>query len=174
MLLNSYTMEFQRLSCGSDAQTKDMIVHLNQDISEVIPYLNTVLGGFLCTKDPPSVSVKLNGKLVVIYPREICVNAPGDRSQGEQIIEWLQQKINDTWEHRAEIEPRFESAPKPKVLEILRLLPKTNCGECGQLTCMVFASLIAEGDKNLDDCPPLDGEEKTKLAEYLGQFEFGS
>ena len=172
MLLDSYTLEFHRLSCGSDAQAKDMIVHLNQDISEVIPYLNTVLGGFLCTKDPPSVSVKLNGKLVVIYPREICVNAPGDRSQGEQIIEWLQQKINDTWERRGEIQPRFESAQKPKVLEILRHLPKTNCGACGQPTCMVFASQVAEGDKTPDDCPSLDGEPKTKLAGYLGQFEF--
>ena len=174
MLLNSYTVEFDRLACGSAAQAKDMIVHLNQDISDVIPYLNTVLEGFLYTKDPPSVSVKLDGKLVVIYPREICVKAPGDQSEAEKIIEWLREKINDTWERRAEIQPRFESAPKPKVLEILRLLPKTNCGECGQLTCMVLASLVAEGSKNPDDCPSLDAEGKTKLAEYLKQFEFES
>jgi ArsR family metal-binding transcriptional regulator len=59
-----------------------------------------------------------------------------------------------------------------KVLEILKLLPKTNCGECGQPTCMVFATQVAEGGKDSDDCPTLDRERKTKLARYLGQFEF--
>ncbi|MBW2711975.1 MAG: Fe-S cluster protein, partial [Deltaproteobacteria bacterium] len=28
-----------------------------------------------------------------------------------------------------------------------KLLPKTNCKECGQSTCMVFATQIAEGAK---------------------------
>lgn len=172
MLLRSYTIEFVRVSCGSEAQTEDLIAHLNQDISEAIPYLNAVLGGFQYTKEPRSVSIKLGGKLVVIHPREICINAPSDRSEGEKILEWLRDKINDTWEHRAEIQPRFESAPKPKVLEILRLLPKTNCGECGQPTCMVFASYVAKGVQDPDGCPFLDGEQKSKLAGYLGQFGF--
>ncbi len=172
MLLNSYTKKFVRLACGPEARSLDLVAHLDQDISEVLPYLNAVLGGFQYTKDPRSVSLKLHGKLVVIHPRKICVNAPGDQSEGEKIIEWLREKINVTWERRGEIQPRFESAPKPKVLEILRLLPQTNCGECGQPTCMVFASRAAEGGKDADACPPLDGERKTKLAGYLGQFEF--
>ena len=172
MLLNSYTLEFVRLACGSEAQPVDLIAYLNQDISEVIPYLNAVLGGFQYTKDPRSVSFKLHGKLVVIHPREICVNAPSDQSEGEKIIEWLKEKINDTWERRGEIQPRFESAPKPKMLEILKLLPKTNCGECGEPTCMVFATQVAEGGKDPDDCPPLDEERKAKLERYLGHFEF--
>jgi ArsR family metal-binding transcriptional regulator len=87
MLLNSYTKEFVRLACGSAAQPADLIAHLNQDISEVIPYLNAVLGGFQYTKDPRSVSFKHHGKLVVIHPRKICVNAPSDESEGETIIE---------------------------------------------------------------------------------------
>ena len=32
MLLNSYSIEFVRLACASEAQTEDMIVHLDQDI----------------------------------------------------------------------------------------------------------------------------------------------
>jgi ArsR family metal-binding transcriptional regulator len=98
--------------------------------------------------------------------------AGGPTAEGEKIIEWLKQEINNTWERRGEIQPRFESAPKPKVLEILKLLPKTNCGNCAQPTCMVFAAQVAEGGKDSDDCPALDGEQKTKLARYLEQFEF--
>lgn len=172
MLIGNYTTEFARLSCGSESGTQDLVIHLERDISELIPYLNTVLGGFQYTKEPRSVSFRLNGKLIVIHPLKICVNAPGDRREGEKIIEWLLDKINDTWERRDQIEPRFDSAASAKVLEILRLLPKTNCGLCGEQTCMVFAAQAAKGGKRPDDCPPLDGEQKAKLAGYLGQFEF--
>lgn len=171
MLLNSYTKEFVRPECRPEAQSVHLVAHLDQDISEVIPYLNAVLGGFQYIKDPPCVSFKLHGKLIAIHARKICVNALSDLSEGEKIVEWLREEINDIWDRRGEIQPRFESAPKPKVLEILKLLPKTNCGDCGQPTCMVFAAQVAEGGKDSDDCPPLDGERKTKLAGYLGQFE---
>ena len=168
MLLNSYTLEFTRLSCGSEAD--DLRANLDEDISEVIPYLNGVLAGFQFTKEPRSVSIKLQGRLVVIHPMEICVRGPIGQSEGEEIIKRLREKINDTWERRGEIQPCFESAPKPKVLEILKLLPKTNCGECGYTTCMVFASHIVVGNQHLGDCPRLDDNGKARLSTYLEQF----
>ena len=170
MLLTSYRKEVVRPECRPEAESLHVIAHLDQDIAEVIPYLNAVLGGFQYLKDPPSVSFKAHGKLIAVHPRMICVNALRDEEEGDKIVEWLKQEINDTWEHRAEIQPSFESAPKPKVLEILKLLPKTNCRECGQPTCMVFATQVAEGGKGPEDCPPLTGENKTRLEAYLDQF----
>ena len=170
MLLTSYRKEVVRPECRPEAESLHVIAHLDQDIAEVIPYLNAVLGGFQYLKDPPSVSFKAHGKLIAVHPRMICVNALRAEEEGDKIVEWLKQEINDTWEHRAEIQPSFESAPKPKVLEILKLLPKTNCRECGQPTCMVFATQVAEGGKGPEDCPPLTGENKTRLEAYLDQF----
>jgi len=170
MLLTSYRKEVVRPECRPEAESLHVIAHLDQDIAEVIPYLNAVLGGFQYLKDPPSVSFKAHGKLIAVHPRMICVNALRDEEEGDKIVEWLKQEINDTWERRAEIQPSFESAPKPKVLEILKLLPKTNCRECGQPTCMVFATQVAEGGKGPEDCPPLTGENKTRLEAYLDQF----
>ena len=170
MLLRTYRKEVIRPECRPEAESVHCIAHLDQDIGEVIPYLNAVLGGFQFIKDPVSVSFKLHGKLIAIHARKICVNALRDEAEGDKIVEWLKQEVNDTWERRAEIKPSFESAPKPKVIEILRLLPKTNCRECGQPTCMVFATQVAEGGKGPEDCPPLSGENKTKLETYLAQF----
>jgi len=172
MLLKSYRKEVGRIECRPEAESLQIIAYLDSDISEVIPYLNTVLGGFQYIKEPPSVSFKVHGKLIAVHSDRICVNALEDEAQGEKIIEWLKQEINETWEQRAEIEPRFEGAPKPKVLEILKLLPKTNCRECGQPTCMVFATQVAEGGRGAKDCPPLGDEGKAKLEAYLGQFHF--
>ena len=42
------------------------------------------------------------------------------------------------------------------VLELYKLLPKLNCGECGLPTCMAFATTVIQGKKGLDDCPHLE------------------
>jgi ArsR family metal-binding transcriptional regulator len=147
------------------------IAHLNEDIEEVLPYLNSVFGGFTYIKDPPAVTFKIHGKLITVYPRKIAINALRDEEEADNILEWLKREINKTWEERAEIEPSYEGVPKPKVLEILKLLPRrTNCRECGEPTCMVFATLVAAGAKGHDDCPPLIEENKRKLGEYMSQF----
>jgi ArsR family metal-binding transcriptional regulator len=172
MLLESYRKEVVRPECRPEAESLHIIAHLDQDIAEVMPYLNAVLGGFQYLKDPPSVSFKVHGKLIAVHPRMICVNALRDEEEGDKIVEWVKEEINNTWERRGEIQPRFEGAPKPKVLEILKLLPRTNCRECGQPTCMVFATQVAEGGKGPEDCPPLGAENKAKLGAYLEQFLF--
>jgi len=171
MLLKGYRKEVVRPECRPEARSVHCVAHLDEDIGQAIPYLNAVLGGFQFTKDPLSVSFKVHGKLIAVHPRKIAVNALRDEEEGERILEWLKREINDAWERRAEIEPRFESAPKPKVIEILRFLPKTNCGQCGQPTCMVFATQVADGGRGPENCPPLTREQREKLAGYLDRFQ---
>ena len=171
MLLKKYTKEIFRAKCNPSFQSVHCIAHLDEDIGDVLPYLNSVLGGFTYIKDPPAVTFKIHGKLITVYPRKIAVNALRDEEEADNILEWLKKEINETWEKRAEIEPIYEGMPKPKVLEILKLLPRiTNCRECGQPTCMVFATLVTQGAKGPEDCPPLIKESKRKLEEYMSQF----
>ncbi len=172
MLLNSYRKEMFRPECNPSFQSLHCIAHLDQDISEVLPYLNTTLGGFEYLKDPPALSLKLHGKLITLHPQEIAINALRDEIEAEKILAWLKTEINEAWEKRAEIEPSYGGTPKPKLLTILKMLPKTNCQECGQPTCMVFSSLIAEGVKGAGDCLSLDDRGRERLEEYLGQFHF--
>ena len=172
MLLKSWRKEVIHPVCRPEAESVQCIAHLDQDIEEVIPYLNAVLGGFRCTREPPSVSFRAQGKLIAVHGRKLCVNALRDEAEGDKILEWLKQEINDAWERRAAIRPSFESAPQPKMLDILRLLPRTNCGQCGQPTCMVFSALAAEGGKGAVDCPPLSPEAGAKLDAYLARFHF--
>jgi ArsR family metal-binding transcriptional regulator len=170
MLLKSYTKEIFNNECMPSAMSVQCFAHLNEDVSEALPYLNASLGGHIFTQDPPSVTFKVHGKLITVHSRKIAINALKDEAEATKIIEWLKQEINSAWEQRSEIEPCFESAQAPKVIEILRLLPKTNCGECGQATCMVFAAMMADGIKGHADCPPLDNMNRDKLSEYLNQF----
>ncbi len=50
-------------------------------------------------------------------------------------------------------------------IEIFKLLPKTNCGECGVPTCLAFAMNLAAGKAELAKCPKLSEESKAKLQE---------
>ena len=50
-------------------------------------------------------------------------------------------------------------------IEIFKMLPKTNCKECGFPTCLAFAMALASGKAELDACPYVSDEAKEKLAE---------
>ena len=50
-------------------------------------------------------------------------------------------------------------------IEIFKLLPKTNCGDCGVPTCLAFAMSLASGKVELSACPHVSEESKEKLAE---------
>ena len=50
-------------------------------------------------------------------------------------------------------------------IQIFKLLPKTNCKECGVPTCLAFAMNLASGKAELDSCPYVSEEARDKLAE---------
>ena len=50
-------------------------------------------------------------------------------------------------------------------IQIFKLLPKTNCKECGVPTCLAFAMNLASGKAELDSCPYVSDEAKEKLSE---------
>jgi acetyl-CoA decarbonylase/synthase complex subunit gamma len=52
-------------------------------------------------------------------------------------------------------------------IDIYKLLPKTNCKECGQENCMAFATKIVNREVNIDQCPPLLKKENEKAYKQL-------
>ncbi len=48
-------------------------------------------------------------------------------------------------------------------LDIYKLLPKTNCRECGFVTCLAFAMQLAKKAVSIDKCPFLSAEAKSVL-----------
>lgn len=50
-------------------------------------------------------------------------------------------------------------------VQIFKLLPKTNCKECGFPTCLAFAMKLAQRQATLDACPHVSEEAKQTLGE---------
>ena len=170
MLLKNYSKEIFRPECNPGFESVHCIAHLDQNIDPVLPYLNAVLGGFEYLKNPPAVIFRSQGKLITVQGNKIAINALLDEAEADKILKWLKREINDAWANRECIVPSYEGAPKPKVIEILKLLPRTNCRDCGMPTCMVFAARMAEGVKGVEDCPGLGQENRAKLENFMGQF----
>jgi ArsR family metal-binding transcriptional regulator len=173
MLFHGYRLEIFNNECMPGAMSVQCFAHLDQDVSQALPFLNAELGGFECMKDPPSVTFRLHGKLLTVYGNKIAINALKDENEARKIVAWLKREINATWERRDAITPRFKGMPRPQLLRIMTHLPKTNCRQCGEPTCMVFATRLAEGVKSAADCPPISGDDQRQLDAYMADFDTG-
>jgi hypothetical protein len=52
-------------------------------------------------------------------------------------------------------------------LDLYKLLDKSNCRECGLLSCMAFANAVINGEKKIEDCPRLDPVDIEELGEKI-------
>jgi hypothetical protein len=55
------------------------------------------------------------------------------------------------------------------VIDVYKKLPKRNCGECPQKTCMAFALALVKGVVDVEACPYLDAELREELGRIRGE-----
>ena len=97
MLLTGYRLEIFKSKCDTEATGVHCFAHLRDDISAVLPFLNSVLGAFVYISNPPSLMLKNYGKLITLEARKIAVNALKGEEEAEkiamQVIDDFQQLI---------------------------------------------------------------------------------
>jgi hypothetical protein len=72
--------------------------------------------------------------------------------------------------------------PNMTSLHLFKLTPRTNCGECGFLACLAFATQAMVGKGDLSDCPYLDPKalapfhaqlaERSRIESFEKTFDF--
>jgi ArsR family metal-binding transcriptional regulator len=145
------------------------------DISPAFPYVNAELGGWDYDQTNQALLLKLSdGKWITLHPQKIAIRGARDMAEAKALLAWIQAQINGIYACREAITPRFVSQAGLKVIEILRLLPMTNCKACGYAACMAYAAALREGEIRLEDCPPLweekFREKREKLQAYLESY----
>ena len=86
MLLKVFHKEIFRAKCNPGFESVHCFAHLDEDVSDVIPFLNVEFGGFQCVKEPASVTFKIQGRLITIYGKKIAVNALKDEAEADKIL----------------------------------------------------------------------------------------
>ncbi len=60
---------------------------------------------------------------------------------------------------------------KLNAFQIYKLLPKTNCKECGESTCMAFATKLLNQERKIEECPYLlEAQYKTSYKQLKELF----
>jgi ArsR family metal-binding transcriptional regulator len=167
MLLTGYRKQMIWSQCKSDRGCLRCLADLDNDISEVIPYLNAMLGGYQYVREPLAVTLKVDGKLVAVYENRIAINNLVDEAEADSLLEWLMEKINDAWARRGQLEPCFEPLRRPSVVDILKVLRHEDCRMCGEVSCVAYAVQLADGSAQPDACSDLPAESREKLREHL-------
>ncbi len=130
-------------------------VTTDADLEPIMPYVNAVKKNALYDGRIPTVVWREGPHKYALRGRVITINNLKDRKHAERVAQRVVDELNELWERREEIEPDHTTRLPPKLLDILKLLPRTNCRKCGQASCMAFAARLVEGEGGVEDCPPL-------------------
>ena len=158
MLLTNYTLRIVLSDCNPSSQKVNGIADLSEDISEVLPYLNTALKGLQYYAEEKILTAKRGGRLITFRPRQIALTKLEDKKEATVVMEELKRIVNETYENRGHIEPTYASRSIPRPLDIFKLLPGKNCKECGEPTCLAFAVRLVGQDTEIIRCNPLFSE----------------
>lgn len=155
MLIEHYDLEIFTPPCEPGAERLSAKALLVADISEVLPYLNATLRGAVYTQAAAALTWKKGGHNIAFHAYEIATSNVEDRDAAISELEGLIDLVNRTWERRAEITPDHTTRQRPTAMAVYKLLPGTNCRECGQPSCWNFALKLAASQVELAACPPL-------------------
>ncbi len=157
MLLNAYKIT-RVLPCLADPEKIRVIAEISDQIHEVFPYLNATLKGCIYNHPALTLTIKKDSKLFTLHAHHITLAKIEDEKEAEEILEWLKNLINETYEKRDRIKPNYSKGEELKALDIFKLLPGTSCKKCGEMTCLAFAVKLVGRDTEITKCDSLFSE----------------
>jgi ArsR family metal-binding transcriptional regulator len=170
MLIEDYEIDLYCPPCDPGSEAWVATVKAGADLSELMPYVNAVVERGEYLPGVPTLVWREGAHKFFLKSHEMGINNLHDRAHAERKVENLIRLLNDTWENREGITPDFTTLSKPTVLEVFKLLPRTNCGECGVPSCMAYAAKLIDGENSLDDCPPLKLDTEAQNREQLADL----
>ena len=126
---------------------------LDSDVSELFPYINTVVKDAIYYDKPHYIRFTLNGFGCSLYTDRVAAGSFEDREQALDFVIQLIDFLNDLFSKKDSLRPDHKKYRHQPVLEIFKLLPRTNCQECGFPTCMAFAAALSNRQVAPEQCP---------------------
>ena len=159
MRVHDYAIRMVISECNTSSEKLNALVELTDDKGELLPYLNTVFGNGQYSHQEKILTVKRGGRLITFRPRQIAITKLDGEDEAKRVTEDLMRIITETEAGRGRILPSVASRKRPRPLDLFRLLPGKNCGECGEATCLAFAMKVAGDEASWTTCQLLDQEE---------------
>ena len=156
VLIKDYTMEMVERACEPGSFEYKIELTLAYDISEALPYINAEVNCVDYLHNEKFLSFAHKDIFCSMRPNLITIAMARSREEAIEKTDTIINVLNDIWSRRGDIEPKYTGRkPKPPMLSVYKLLPRTNCGQCGLPTCMAFASALINDQSQMDECPCL-------------------
>lgn len=152
--LNTITLT-KTLPCLAEPGKIIVIGKPDRSLDVVIPYLATLPGIIAYNPETLTLTFRRQPGFLTLYPDKVYITQVRDVDIGLEVLAALKDAINTTWEKREELVAMTAARRAPRWLDILTLLPQTNCKQCGEATCMAFAAALIQQSRILIDCIPL-------------------
>jgi ArsR family metal-binding transcriptional regulator len=143
------------IPCLADPSKIRFSSRFDRDVSEILPYVNATLEGAIYTHAGKSLTLRRQGSLITLYPRRLEASKVSNLDDAKRIVAWIVDMINDLDRRRLQIDPDFERHDHLTVLDVLKLLPGTNCKGCGLATCLAFAAALSDEKVTILTCTDL-------------------
>ena len=163
MKVSNYELEVFTPPCEPGAERYSAVAHLRVSIADVLPYLNATLARASYLPSASALTWKRACHTVAFHADRVAVSNVADREEAVDELERMIDLVNRTWDQRSEITPNYEAQKRPSPMDVYRLLPQTNCRDCGEATCMGFAFGLIQGKRTLEECPVLTAEQLATL-----------
>ncbi|HHH82298.1 MAG TPA: hypothetical protein ENL35_04860, partial [Chloroflexi bacterium] len=167
MLLDNYRIKLQLPPCNPSAETLAAIVDVEDDLTDLQPYINAEMGPGVFDPDQHVLRLNRGGRAIVFHPHQIAISKLKDEAEAEAVFRAVRDHVRSIAERRDQIEPSCRSLGEVSALEVYKLLPQTKCKACGQPTCYIFASKLVMGHVKLEACPVL---QEPQYAAQLAQL----
>ena len=169
MLIKSYSdLSMETPPCHPGAPMLSASFRLGGDVSQLFPYINSVVEDAQYYDNPCFIRFTHNDLKWALYPENGSGVPFETMNQAEKYIDDLIEFLNDLYNKKDAIEPDHKKFKPVPVFSIYKILPGTNCKECGYATCMAFAAALSKGEVPYDLCPDLNGHEKEEDLTSMG------
>jgi ArsR family metal-binding transcriptional regulator len=153
--------------CMADGKKLRITAHISGDLTVVFPYMNAMMPQASYNAAGQTFTFMDGHRFIALYPRRIGLAKTDDIIDTWRVLEMLRTRFNECWKDRENITPSSEQRKRPPALEIYTRLPRINCGQCGEKTCMSFALNLWSGQAALARCRPVFGGARPDLADAL-------
>ena len=154
MLLSFYKIT-RILPCLADPEKIRVVAEVSGEIYEAFPYLNATMKECIYNHPAFTLTFKEGEKMITLHAHHVTLAKIDDEKEAEEILKRIQDLINETYENREKIEPDYSLKQELKASDIDKLLPGTNCKECGQVNCFAFAFKLVRKETEIKQCSPL-------------------
>jgi len=125
----------------------------DNDVTRLFPYINAAVENAKYYDKPEYIRFTIEDILCTLYSKDVIAAPFIDQDQALKFVKRLIDFLNDLYVKKDTLEPNYRKFSPVSVIDIYKLLPQTNCKECGYTTCMAFAAALSKSETTPNKCP---------------------